>query len=333
MDLLRYVLAMAVIVAHTNEIAGYNVCFPVSSYDAVGGFFALSGFLMYPSFMKHKSVKLYTIHRARRILPPYLFIVVACTFLLFSISTLSAKDYFSSPGVWKYLLANGSFLNWLHPDLPGVFHDAEHTTSAVNASLWTMKVEWCLYFSVPLFIWVVSRVKIRKEYLAIFVIILSVVYRLIFSYLYYNSGQQIYNILSRQIFGQLSYFYCGMLIYFFINHYHRHNLIYGMIGASLYMVSKTDPICQVVLGPVGLSMLIMSISFLDYDIKAFRHNNNLSYDMYLFHFPFVQLSIYFGVNRYGAVTEFSFVIISTLILSWFVNTYIERRFFNKRQPS
>lgn len=42
MGLVRYYLALAVVVAHFNAIFGTELYFPTSSYNAVGGFFALS---------------------------------------------------------------------------------------------------------------------------------------------------------------------------------------------------------------------------------------------------------------------------------------------------
>ncbi len=173
MDLVRYILAMGVVVAHFNELASHNIPFIISSFNSVGGFFALSGFLMYPSFVKTKSVRQYIGNRARRILPPYMFIVLLCACCGVFITTISPVGYFTDPGLWKYLLANLSFLNWLQPDLPGVFVGPEYFNNAVNGALWTMKVEWCLYLSVPVFAWFISRFRWRREYAAIATILLG----------------------------------------------------------------------------------------------------------------------------------------------------------------
>ncbi len=192
---MRYVLSIAVIIAHVDYLTGYSLPFPFSSFEAVGGFFAISGFLMYPNYVRHGDALKYTRQRARRILPPYLFIVIACAFGFSLISELPFSKYFRSEGVAAYLGANISFLNWLHPDLPGVFEGEPYVTQAVNGSLWTMKVEWCLYFSVPIFIWVSSFFKrMSYHWKTLIVIFISIAYRQIFSYLYLSPRKQIYDI-------------------------------------------------------------------------------------------------------------------------------------------
>lgn len=44
MDIMRYVLSIAVIIAHINYLTGYRVYFPMTSFEAVGGCFAISGY-------------------------------------------------------------------------------------------------------------------------------------------------------------------------------------------------------------------------------------------------------------------------------------------------
>lgn len=50
--LVRYYLALSVLIVHFNSLTGSNIFWPTSSYAGVGGFFALSGFLMYGSYLK-----------------------------------------------------------------------------------------------------------------------------------------------------------------------------------------------------------------------------------------------------------------------------------------
>lgn len=325
MDIVRYLLALAVIVAHTNSIAGYNMPFFISSFEAVGGFFALSGFLMYPNYVRHDNCIGYIGQRARRILPPYIFIVVVAALFLVVASTLPLSEYFTSKGFYAYLAANLSFLNWLHPDLPGVFRGLDFHTSAVNASLWTMKIEWCLYFSVPLFIFLLSRIKhISPISLAAIIIVVSILYRLYFFNLYIQTEKEIYNILSRQIFGQLSYFYCGMLIYFFKDTFSHHLLLMGAIGMILVFLSRILDYGNILLNPFGISMAVMAISMMPYSIPILNTRTNISYEMYLFHFPIIQFGIFLGINTRNIWIEYLYVLGVTILLSFIAHISIER---------
>lgn len=324
MDIMRYVLAIAVVIAHIDYLTGYGIPFPLSSFEAVGGFFAISGFLMYPNYIRHTGAAAYARQRARRILPPYVFIVVACALSLALVSDLRPFAYFSSNGLAAYLAANLSFLNWLHPSLPGVFEGASYVTSAVNGSLWTMKVEWCLYFSVPCFIWITRRLRrLPLAWAALIVIIISIVYRQIFTSLYISTGIEAFNILRRQIFGQLAFFYSGMLIWFlkdfFIGNIWK-MLLLGIVLRLLLPV--VHPMVTVFIEPFAISAIVMALSLFPSDLKWLRHRFNVSYEIYLFHFPVIQLGIYLGVSSMGLAPMVAFSIIVTVALSVIVHAAV-----------
>lgn len=159
MGAVRYILAVSVIIYHVGGLMGFEVSWPIPSYIAVGAFFALSGFLVFGSFLHSHSLKSFLERRARRIMPPYISVVLFCAVALVGVSTFPAIRYFTSPDWWRYLVANLSFMNFLAPTLPGVFDGYEHP--AVNGSLWTMKVEWMLYLSVPVVAWLLARFRSR----------------------------------------------------------------------------------------------------------------------------------------------------------------------------
>ncbi len=297
MDLLRYALALGVMVAHYNELGGHDVPYPITSFESVGGFFALSGFLIYPSFEKHRALGDYLRRRARRILPPYFFIVLTCAVGLVFASPLPADLYFGSGGFWGYLGANLTFLNFLHPDLPGVFAGPEYLLPAVNGSLWTMKIEWCLYLSVPLVVWLVSRFRWNRRATAAAIAVLSIAYRLVLELLYERTGNPWLEVLSRQFFGQLSYFYMGVLIYLYRDAFKRRLLGWGIAGLVLYLCAGALPGGGTVVAPVAIAILVLAISLTERTPGLLRHRHNVSYEMYLFHFPAIQLLIFTGLNE------------------------------------
>lgn len=333
MDFVRYILAMSVIIAHFNELCGGDIYWPLSSGFAVGGFFTMSGFLVYGSYERHKNFKKYVASRAFRILPPYFLIVLLCAFGLVAVSTLSAKEYFLSSDWVKYLLANLSFLNFLHPTLPGVFEGPEYFEPAVNGSLWTMKVEWCLYLSVPVVAWVILKLrKVNKFVIFWAVIILSLGYKWLFNELGEATGNHMYEILERQVFGQLAYFYVGVIIYYALDSFLRYK--YVILAALVVVLSLQNviPDYQIFLSPIANGVLVMWVSLVGRWGKYFSQHDNVSYDMYLFHYPILQLGVYFGlIGRCGEAWAFVIVTIATIVLSCISWNFVGRKAMNLKK--
>lgn len=294
MGAVRYYLALSVLIAHFNILTGHEVPWPTSSYTAVGGFFALSGFLVFGSFMRHPSLKDYLSRRARRILPPYFLIVVICALAFCSISSEPVGNYFFSGKFFGYLAANLSFLNFLQPELPGVFEGAEYYNHAVNGSLWTMKVEWMLYLSVPIIFLIYSKLRINRLYLFAVTVALSIGYRITFLYLYSKTGNEIYELLGKQVFGQLSYFYVGVIIFFIFDQFMRYRWWILSFDILAIIFSSHIPYYGIILSPIVTGTLVLLISMSgDIGYRISRHDN-VSYDIYLFHYPIIQLCVYLG---------------------------------------
>lgn len=323
MGLVRYYLAFAVVVAHFNTVFGTDYYFPTSSYNAVGGFFALSGFLVYGSYSRSMNIKNYLTNRARRIFPPYFFIVLLAAFGLCGLSSLSVSDYFINAEWIKYLAANLTFINFIEPELPGVFKD--NVTQAVNGSLWTMKIEIMLYLSVPvvvaLSIWLHKKFNnYRQIWLFAAIYLCSMIYRIIFYKLYIMHEAEIYNILSRQVFGQLMYFYSGVFIYFNYYFFKNNKWIVLSVTFLLMLICQNMPLYQFIISPLIVSVITVCLSLIGDIVRVFN-NNNVSYDVYLCHFPVMQvLFVLLGKSSISSGLLFIITLISIFILaniSWF----------------
>lgn len=284
MGAVRYLLAFAVLLAHFNFVFGTRWWFPVSSYHGVGGFFTLSGFLIYGSYRRSGGLMPFMAKRARKIVPPYFFIVLACAFLLCLILPAGDRaDYFSAAWV-KYLAANLSFLNFLQPSLPGVFGG-----HPVNGSLWTIKIEWLLYLSVPVFVWLLTRTRRRHPVaLIVLIYIFSGLYRLLFCWLYERTSVGMYDILSRQFFGQLSFFYSGVLIYMLLPWFRRVRWSAAAVAFALMLAGGRIPGFSFFVEPVAIAVAVMALS-LSGSLFRKLNVNNFSYEMYLFHMPVMLL--------------------------------------------
>ena len=88
----RYILASSVILSHVAELMGFQSSFvshwPIPSYIAVGGFFALSGYLIFGSYERRPVVTDFLRRRARRIMPAYISIVLMCAVGMVFVSSL-----------------------------------------------------------------------------------------------------------------------------------------------------------------------------------------------------------------------------------------------------
>ncbi|MDE7427534.1 MAG: acyltransferase [Muribaculaceae bacterium] len=328
MDLLRYVLAYMVVYEHTLTLCQWDWVHCLTPFYYVGGFFCISGFLMYPSFEKRPHLWQYLRNRAIRILPPYFTIVLACALGLVAVSSLSVSQYFSSPGFWKYLVANMAFLNWLAPALPGVFDGPEFFTDAVNGSLWTMKVEWVFYFSIPFYFMIFRRLRMRPAVLASIIIVVSMCFSVWAAYMLDATGKNIYEILGRQFMGTISYFYLGVIAYLYRDFIARHGLLFIILGVLIvyFPLMYTDYLHRIT-SPIGISMVVLGISLYPRSLVRMPIEDNFSYSIYLFHIPVIQLVVWSGLVAHQ-IPAFIVIMLSVTLLAFLSNRLIEQKAYN-----
>lgn len=330
----RYILAISVLLAHFKELAGADFFFPVSSYTGVGGFFALSGFLIYGSYHRVGNLRAYIRQRAVRILPAYWTTVVLFAILFFFVSTLSFGDYFCSAHFWKYMAANLAFLNFVEPTLPlGETHLA---IEAVNGSLWTMKVEWLLYLSVPVVAYVVARLRDRLVWVCAVVVLLSMGYRILLLELYGMTGRELYLVFERQVFGQLAYFYLGVLAYYCFDLFMRFKMQLIIFAAILVALAPYLPYYPVVFHPVAVTIVVIWLSMVGRWWVWEGRRDNVSYNMYLVHFPVIQIALYLGLEeRMGKGVLLVMCLLAIFAVSVAMNRFIEkpvRTWMRRRNP-
>ena len=319
LDIVRYYLSFAVLFAHFAELTGTTNYFPTSSYTAVGGFFMLSGFLVFYSYLRSKSTLQYFKRRAQRIIPPYMAIVLLCALCGVWLTNLPAEEYFTSSQFWQYLGANLTFANFLQPSLPGVFEGQVY--EAVNGSLWTMKVEILLYISIPLAAWLMMRCS--RVWALGLIYALSYIYKMWMGHLYVESGELIYRIMQRQVGGQLLFFYSGVAILMYFDYFQRYirwlfpvALAVGVASKWVNWFDAIEPLC--------IAIVIIGFAYNCRWFVWMRKYDNIAYDIYLFHYPIIQLVVYWGLperNIYWALAVVVAMTISLSLLSWY---FIER---------
>lgn len=328
MGVVRYALCFGVLLMHFSILQQLDYGPVVASLGAigVGGFFAFSGFLSFGSFFKRQqNARRFIIDRLYRLCPAYFAVVLLAAFSLAALSSLSAAEYFTTPAFYKYISANMLFVNFMAPDLPGVFdHNVMH---AVNGSLWTMKVELMLNLSVPAVWWFIKRFRCNPGAVFISIYVFSAIYGIVLNEMFASGGNQIYQILGHQVFGQLTFFYTGVFFYFYYSRLMRYKIVVLAVCATGIAAIPLIPYSYIWGRPALMATLAILISMWGRWGTWEGSRDNLSYNIYLTHFPVIQILIATGLTQiFHPALALTAVIITTVIISLLINNLVNRPF-------
>ncbi len=323
-DNVRMALSLIVFFYHALTLSGQNQLLEYSSlfdaYFAVKGFFAVSGYLIFQSYLNRVSFFDYFEKRMRRIYPAYLFAIFFCLIIGMLVSKLNLIDFFSSIETIKYILSNLFFLNFIQPNLPQVFES--NPLPAINGSLWTIKIEIILYFLVPIIAYLFKRINpLFTYFLILFFGSFWVLYFEKISALRFGVE------FARQFPAQLPYFAFGSLVAAIpqIIFWLPVIAIFGVFG--LFLIDNY--LFRLFVEPVCYSALILfacTLSRVKFNVRQF---GDLSYGIYLFHFPIIQLFINLGLYRFNPYLGLLVSFVVTIILSYISWHFIEKHFLKR----
>lgn len=326
LDFVRFSLAAMVLVSHVHDLSGVAelslLSAAISSTLAVQAFFVISGFLIFQSFDRSSTLRSYTLKRARRILPAYVVVVLGSAGLLGLASTLPYHAYIADPAVLKYVAANLVFLNFLAPELPGVFQN--NIVHAVNGALWTLKIEVAFYIAVPICVWLFHRIGRTTTLIAVY--LLSALYAAAMIWIAEAWQSEAFVELARQLPGQMTYFVAGAAIYYNFDRLRERRIAVLLCGLFLFAASSVT--LELLLRPLGVALLVMSVAFGPY-LGRFGRYGDFSYGIYIIHFPVLQTLIAIGLPTYSLPL---FLLISTalvLLLAVAMWHLVEKRFLRR----
>lgn len=308
-DLLRFVFAFIVFLVHAYALSGAKSLAVItqflSSEIAVKSFFIVSGFLIFMSYENSHNLKTYFLKRVRRIYPAYLCVILFCAFFGYIFSTSSFDNYFSVDLV-KYIFANLFFLNFISPNLPGVFESNQ--LQAVNGALWTLKIEVMFYLFVPFTVMAFKKFDRLMVIMAIYVG--SVVYTFLLLGVAVESGAGIYKELQRQLPGQLAYFMAGAAGYYYYAYLAKYALWAVLFAIFAFMFQSALP--WIALEPIMLGVLVVYFACIFPCVGNFGKYGDFSYGIYIVHFPILQVLV--SYDLFTSSAWFALVISGILIL-------------------
>jgi peptidoglycan/LPS O-acetylase OafA/YrhL len=280
-DLIRLALASAVFAYHAIVLSALS---PMSGFErawghvaeiAIQGFFIVSGALVAGSLVRSQSLADYAGKRVRRLYPAY----AAVIFIPALISLLMGGTV---GGVAEYVGANLVFLNFLSPDLPGLFEG--NRFSEVNGALWTLKIEVLFYLVLPLIGWMLRVMRGAQWIVLLGLYAVGEGWRqCVPVFLDRDFAPEI----ARQLPGQLAFFASGIALWQVWDRARARPLRFGVVGLLLTLLSFLHPWLEP-LRAAGLAGIIASIAFLPGPALNAARFGDISYGVYITHFPILQ---------------------------------------------
>lgn len=299
-DIVRLLLAAIVVVVHSYDLSGAEGLAPVrrllSSRLAVECFFVISGFLIFASYERCSTLREYFSNRAWRIMPAYWLSTLFCLLIAFAHRSFH---------VGGFLLANLSFLTFLHPNITGVF-DENPGNAAMNGALWTIKIEVMFYLAVPLIVWLCRRLK--RDVVLCALLVGSVIFRLAVAR---------HESLAVQLPGQLSFFLVGALVFYHFDRFKRQGRWWVLGAAVLYALHAWTG--WFALRPVAVGVLTLGACLLLPQVKGPTRWGDFSYGTYILHYPMVQLLVeggWFRLHAWAALLATVLLVGTGAVLSW-----------------
>ncbi|MFB9120379.1 acyltransferase family protein [Bergeyella porcorum] len=319
---LRLILAIIVMIRHFIVLNGETIESGIRFLSfSIFIFFILSGMLVFASFEKNPEIKTYFKKRFLRIYPAYAFVIVFFSIILVSVSQLGFSDYFSGDYI-RYLISNLAFLNFLQPCINDVF--SNNAICAINGSLWTLKIEVGFYLLLPIMYWILKSYRYKTQN-----IILISIYLLACLYFYYLAEIKDNYLYAKQLPGAMMYFASGMLLY---RNYHflRNNIKLFTLPAVVIIVLHLWLTPIYVLFPISLAILVFWLSFSLRTIDISFLKADLSYGIFLFHFPIIQLFAHWEITQQYPILAFILVLIITIGLAYFSWNILEKSFIKRK---
>ncbi|MCQ2310532.1 MAG: acyltransferase [Paludibacteraceae bacterium] len=289
----------------------------ISGGMRVKAFFVITGFLVSFSFIsRYGDMKTYFLKRVMRIIPAYLCTILFCFVIGACMSSLPWQEFFALGQTWKYLITNLCMQNWFQPDLPGVF--LSNFMTAVNGSLWSMKFEVLFYVLVPILFYIIAKYS-KTRVLPIFVIGIIII-----------NSVPCMPIQCRYF----TYFFVGIVGLLVFTKFYKYIWYILLVSAGVVIcVRFVDNVwvnrCFTALEPFLFGAILLGAAYSFTFLKIFRKCANITYGLYLYHFPVIQVLINIGLAKYNLWLCFVVALAITWILanlSWF---FIEKPLIEK----
>jgi len=322
---LRALSVIAVLLYH------FKFTFFNGGFIGVDIFFVISGYLMTRIILTEFSKNNFSIldfykKRVIRIFPAFMAMITFFAVLIYFIIPTQFINYTHS-----YFSSSFFFSNIYYYFISGYFN----APSKVNFLLhtWSLSVEWQFYMVYPIILMIFRKAYMHHRNL-FKVIFLSLIFLSVSSMYYHNLFNQTYSFYM--FYTRAWEMMFGGLAFLFADLFKEKNLIakkvcfYLSFIAIILLIIYIDEHSVrwpslITIIPVGLTTLILLLNLNSklFDNKIIKYLGDISYSLYLWHWPFIVFSLYFGLNE-NLLHKIIFISLS-LIFSVMSYHLIEKR--------
>jgi peptidoglycan/LPS O-acetylase OafA/YrhL len=203
----------------------------------------------------------------------------------------------------------------MEPNLPGVF--ADNSFTEVNGALWTLKIEVMFYLVLPLLAWLLRAAGRHRWILFLVVYVAAEVWRVALEHTGAAQNDSMLVELSRQLPGQMSFFIVGIALAAW-----RAELNWRSALVPLALVALVGSILVPALDvfrALGIGVVVIWIAIgLPRVFDAARFGD-LSYGLYIVHFPIIQTVVALGLfvaNPWVGFATAALASVSAAFLLW-----------------
>lgn len=308
LNLIRFLLAVVVIYSHTFPLGGYSAEPRIGGETlgrvAVGGFFALSGYLIAGSRVR-LSFPRYMWHRAIRILPAFWVCLIITAFVFAPTAAALFGQSWNPGGAIAYVLGN-SLLYITQPGIVGSLGDAPFP-NLWNGSLWTLFYEFSAYILAGVLL---TAGFVRRHAVAVTGAILLA---LTAAQMLAKGPLEVTTNLYLHPLWLGSFFAAGMFVW----------SLREKLASSLWIATACTGVLVVicfvgqftVLAPVFFAYLLLWIGGV-VKTRVFSRND-VSYGVYIYSFPIQQLLTLAGAAAIFSPASYAIASLAgTLVLAW-----------------
>lgn len=293
-DFIRLILASCVIISHSFPLTGKKE--PLLHYSheqidlgrfAVECFFAMSGYLIFQSLERSKTILSYLWKRILRLFPALLVLLLLTMLILPFV--YKGKDIFEENSYWSYF-PNVLSLYRVQYYVNGVFTNNPYPR-VINGSLWSLSYEFSLY----LFLLLLFPIKKHLKYIRIMLILaFAVAYLLLqFKPSFLNSQFDRILLTSELSYKLASFFLAGSILSFL--NFKKFNTLLVRLSLSLILIISIFFNLYGATAPLVLPILIIMLSKLNTPPINLTGKaiGDISYGVYIYVFFVQQLLMYF----------------------------------------